>query len=409
MSQRAYHYRTRRCVQLQGNEVSAKVLNYLDTKLAVEVTRDLVRIPSVVGDEKPIAEYLAKKLSSLGFKNVEMPEVFPGRPNVVAWFDGPKPGTVFAFNGHLDTKPVCEGWDEDPFSGDIRNGRLYGHGVMDMKAGLGAQVAAAHALKEAGIPAGRIYFSAVCDHMGDQGGAKHFFAHNKVDRCILGELTDLKVCVAHRGRYYFDVTAIGKAAHTCHREKAINAIAKMAPLVTRLEALRYVPTSVSSRIKELVGEELIMAVGRIYGGLPPGGPSMIPDKCTIRVDTRPQPGVSVEEVRAVLEKAIEKAKAEDPQLKVEMVLTDVRDYFSVPEDAVVVKAIRRAVEVVTGGPAEVIGTSWLGDTSSFGRQVETVIYGPGHDPVYMPNEFLPLSDIETAAKVYALAALWALE
>jgi acetylornithine deacetylase/succinyl-diaminopimelate desuccinylase-like protein len=73
-----------------------------------------------------------------------------------------------------------------------------------------------------------------------------------------------------------------------------------------------------------------------------------------------------------------------------------------------VRYIREASRIVQGGDAEVVGMSWLGDTSTFGPWVPTVIYGPGREPVYMPNEYLTFDEIETATKVYALTAAFAL-
>ena len=139
---------------------------------------------------------------------------------------------------------------------------------------------------------GKVLVAAVADHMGQQQGAIRFFEDHTADYCILAELTDLNIYLGHRGRAYWDITSIGKAAHTCHRHLAVNAIAKMVPLIEEVEALRYVP-DLPEWVAELFGRELYTAVGRIYGGLPPGGPSMIPDECTIRVDSRPQPGVEI--------------------------------------------------------------------------------------------------------------------
>ena len=149
----------------------------------------------------------------------------------------------------------------------------------------------------------------------------------------------------------------------------------------------------------------IVFVGRIFGGLFPGGPSMIPDKCTIRVDTRPQPGVPMEEVKALIEGAIEKAKARDPEIKIEMVVADQKNSYMVPTDAPVVRCLAEAWETVMGEKPVFVGGSWLGDTASFGDLCETVIFGPGGEPVYQPNESIALSDLEAATKINTLAAL----
>ena len=75
---------------------------------------------------------------------------------------------------------------------------------------------------------------------------------------------------------------------------------------------------------DLFGPETFMAPGRIYGGLPPGGPSMIPDECVIRVDCRPQPGVTTEQVRAEIDRCLAAAARRDPRFRAEVELVDVK-------------------------------------------------------------------------------------
>lgn len=213
----------------------------------------------------------------------------------------------------------------------------------------------------------------------------------------------MQIYVAHRGRYYFDISTIGRSAHTCHKYLAINSIEKMLPVVEELSKLKYFP-AISQEMKDLVGPELYIVVGRIFGGLFPGGPSMIPDRCTIRVDTRPQPGVPLAEVKAIIQGALDRAMARDKEIKLEIVDADIKNSFMVDPKAEIVTSLRAAWESVMGKPARLVGGSWLGDTASFGHLCDTVIFGPGGEPVYQPNESLALSDIEAATKIYALTA-----
>ena len=378
---------------------------HLAQRISVRVTQEMVRTDSTNGKEGGLGRQLADQLEALNAGRVWCEEVFDGRVNTLWEIDSGKPGPHLLFTGHLDTKPVCEGWTRDPFDAAIINQRLFGHGVMDMKAGLGCQVGAMKTLIDGRIPfCGKITFAAVCDHMGDQTGAIDLFKRHKFDYCVLGELTDMQIYVAHRGRYYFDISTIGRSAHTCHKDRAINAIEKMLPVAEELSKLKYFP-KISDEMKELVGPELYTAVGRIYGGLFPGGPSMIPDRCTIRVDTRPQPGVPLDEVKALLEGALEKAKARDPQIRLQVDVADVKNSFMVPTDSRIVVCLRDAWETVMGRPAKFRGGSWLADTASVGHLCETVIFGPGGDPVYQPDESLALSDMEAATRIYALTAL----
>ncbi len=388
--------------------MNTQTLDKLDASTAAEtaigLTQEMVRIDSTNGKEDTLARDLETRLKSLKVGKVWCEKTYEGRLNTLWEVDSGKPGPSLLFTGHLDTKPVCEGWQRDPFDGAIENGRLYGHGVMDMKAGLGSLVGGIMTMIDSGVDfKGKITFVAVADHMGQQTGSIDLFRRHKFDHCVLAELTDMQIYIAHRGRYYFDISTIGHSAHTCHKYKAVNAIEKMLPVVEEISKLKYFP-NIPQEMKDLVGPELYTAVGRIYGGLFPGGPSMIPDRCTIRVDTRPQPGVPIEEVKGLIEGALQRAKARDPQIVLEMVDADVKDSFMVDPNATVVVALKSAWETVMGRPVTFRGGSWLGDTASFGTLCETVIFGPGGEPVYQPNESLALSDIEAATRIYALTA-----
>ena len=135
--------------------------------------------------------------------------------------DSGRPGPTLVLTGHIDTKPVCVGWTDDPYSGRLADGRLHGHAVMDMKAGVAGVVEAGAAMaRERSTWRGRILVAAVADHMGQQQGAIRFFEEHAADYCLLAELTDLDIYLGHRGRLYWDITSIGRAAHTCHRHLA---------------------------------------------------------------------------------------------------------------------------------------------------------------------------------------------
>jgi acetylornithine deacetylase/succinyl-diaminopimelate desuccinylase-like protein len=309
----------------------------------------------------------------------------------------------------MDTKPVSHGWQRAaPFSGDIIDDAVYGHGVMDMKAALACQIVAIEAVRDSGLPlAGTLAMAAVSDHMGDQLGSIAYFNAHHADLCVLGELTGNEVCLGHRGRYYFDVTVRGRSAHTCHKHDAINANVLAARAVLALDESRLEP-ELAEGVGELFGRETYIVPGRIYGGLPPGGPSMIPDECVIRVDCRPQPGVSAEQVRAEIDRCLARARQADPRFTAEVELADVKNgYLARPQDEVVT-LMTDAVRLVRGTEPALVTENWLGDTASFGEKVPTVIFGPGGRPVYCPDEHLSVADIHEAAKVYATFAALAL-
>jgi acetylornithine deacetylase/succinyl-diaminopimelate desuccinylase-like protein len=135
---------------------------------------------------------------------------------------------------------------------------------------------------------------------------------------------------------------------------------------------------------------------------------MIPDECVIRVDCRPQPGVTTGQVRAEIERCLAQAAAADERFAAQVELADVKNgYLAKPGDPVV-QLITEAVTLVRGAEPKLVTENWLGDTASFGDKVPTVIFGPGGPPVYCPDEHLPVADIHEATKVYALFAALAL-
>jgi acetylornithine deacetylase/succinyl-diaminopimelate desuccinylase-like protein len=381
------------------------VLGAVDVEDAVRLTQEIVRIPSVVGEEAELSDALTARMRTMGYDEVYQQEALPGRKNVIGVVDSGRPGPTLLLTGHIDTKPVCVGWDEDPYSGRLEGDRLYGHAVMDMKAGIAGVVAAGASLARCReLWSGRVLVCGVVDHMGDQIGAIRFFEEHEADLCILAELTDLDIYLGHRGRLYWDITAYGRAAHTCRRHEAVNSIARMAPLIEQIEALRLTP-EVSEEVTELVGPELYTAVGRIYGGLPPGGPSMIPDETTIRVDSRPHPGLGEEAVKPALEECIATVAERFPDTRYEMVLADRKDSYLIEREHPLVRGLHAAFEELEGREPRYGAGSWLADTASVGQLVPTVIFGPGHDPVYTPNEYLDVADIERAARINTLTAV----
>jgi acetylornithine deacetylase len=389
--------------------IAARVTGHIDEDRVVELVRQVCRIPSILGEEGPLAEFLAGVMRESDFEGVELQPVLPERPNANGHLDF-GPGRTVVLTGHLDTKPVSLGWEKStPWSGDLIDGAVYGHGIMDMKAALACQIVAMEAVRASGVEvAGRLAFSGVSDHMGDQKGAIAYFDQHPADLAVLGELSDNEIFLGHRGRYYYDIHVQGRSAHTCHKPLAINANTLAAHAIIELDASALRP-QLESWVTDLFGPETYMAPGRVYGGLPPGGPSMIPDECVIRVDCRPQPGVSLETVRAEIDACLARAAERDPRFKAEVRLADVKPgYLARPEDEVV-EIMRRSVRSVRGGAEPDLQVAgWLGDTASFGEKVPTVIFGPGGEPVYCPDEHLSVDDILEATRVYATYAALAL-
>src|SRR4051812_10942195 len=214
----------------------------------VAFTADLVRIPSVnpPGEEyEACAHWLGDSLARRGFA-IEYVAA-EGRPehtarhprtNVIATRRG-GPGAVVHLNGHIDVVPAGDGWTVDPFAGVVRDGKIYGRGVCDMKAGIAAAVFAAEAIARAGVPLpGTIEISGTVDEeSGGFAGVAYLaergrIAKGRTDYVIIPEPLNVdRICIGHRGVYWFEVTARGRIGHGSMPFLGVSAIDGMSRLL----------------------------------------------------------------------------------------------------------------------------------------------------------------------------------
>ena len=197
----------------------------IDTDRLVELVAQVCRIPSVLGDEGPLAEFLHDLMKRVRLRGDgaaagdRQPAERAGRAGVRRRAGGScSPGTW--------TPSRCPTAGPPPRRSPARSSTasVYGHGIMDMKAALVCQIVAMEALRDSGVPlAGTLAMAAVSDHMGDQLGSIAYFDSYPADLAVLGELSDNEIFLGHRGRAYFDITVLGKSAHTCHKPLAVNA------------------------------------------------------------------------------------------------------------------------------------------------------------------------------------------
>ena len=193
---------------------------------AVALTKALVAIdsrnPSLVAGgpgEGACAQALAAVLADWGFR-VELQESGPGRPNVIARIGrqsgpGGPPGRTLLLNGHLDTVGV-EGMLHAPWDPVVENGRLYGRGATDMKAGVAAMAAAAARAQRSsrGGLEGEVVLTAVTDEEYTSAGTRAVLASGvRADAAIVTEPTRLAICPAHRGFSWLELVVHGRAAH----------------------------------------------------------------------------------------------------------------------------------------------------------------------------------------------------
>ena len=230
--------------ELRGPPVPASArgrLAAMPPATAAELVAELVSIDSVNPDlvpggagEAEVAAYVADWLRDAGL-DVEVDEAAPGRHSVVGVARGTGGGRSLMLNGHIDTVGV-DGM-ERPFEPVVRDGRLYARGGYDMKAGVAACMLAAKRVASEEL-AGDVIVTAVADEEYASIGTQSVLERWRADAAIVTEPTALRVCVAHKGFVWAELETTGRAAHGSRPAEGVDAIARMAPALSRLADLQ---------------------------------------------------------------------------------------------------------------------------------------------------------------------------
>ncbi len=231
-----------------------KVADLINKEDMVKLLREMVNIKSPFFEEGEIIDYLRGRLSYYNrlqteIHHYEEPAItgFKGE-NLIVRLAGSGNGPKMLINGHVDTVPLCDGWTVDPYAGIEKDGRLYGLGALDMKAGVAASIFVMEALVEAGIELrGDLLFTAVSDEEGPYGLGTHYTIVDGItdgaDFCIIPEPSgpfapgnEKFPCVAlgSRGTAVYYVKVKGQSAHGATPEKGINAVEDAARVINAL-------------------------------------------------------------------------------------------------------------------------------------------------------------------------------
>lgn len=372
---------------------------------AVALARALIAVdsqnPSLVpggAGEGAVAALLADVLREWGFA-VEMFEVTAGRPNVIARI-GRGGARSLMFNGHLDVVGVS-GMTHPPFDPVERDGRIWGRGSSDMKAGIAAMCAAALRAAESGLT-GEIVIAAVIDEEFASLGTRAILDRGiRADAAIIPEPTRLAIMPAHRGFVWMDIQVTGRAAHGSRWEIGIDAIRHAGLFLAALD--RYDGT-LTSRGHPLLGRPSVHA-SMIAGG---SGMSTYPDRCDLSIERRTIPGETPEQVRLEIEMLCDHVRIMQPDFK-----ATVRTALSQPPSDVATSSpiVRCLAEALAAsGIAESIGgmSAWTDAALLNAAGIPAICFGPGDIALaHAAEEFVSRKEIEDATRVLTdLALRW---
>ncbi len=369
----------------------------------IEFTSELVAIPT----ENPpgnayrdAAQLICRRLAELGFRDTRR------EGDCVLSFEGDGERTLY-FSGHYDVVPAQSPAQFDP---RIKGANLFGRGSSDMKSGLAAMTYAAVALRDAGaLRNGRVGLVFVPDEeTAGPRGSRYL-----VERGLLGangiamltpEPAGSVVWNANRGAVTLKLTVQGKTAHVGRQHEGVNAFEHMLNVANALLELKREVETRTTRFSiqpEAARRSILMLGGQAESGV---NFNVVPQVCSFTVDRRINPEENFAEEKQRLLAMIDRARAGGTQIEVEVLQEGAS--CGVDENCEAGRALARAIEFVTGKPAQFEMCPGLLEIRFYAeRGIPAFAYGPGLLSVsHGPNEFVPLKRIVECAQIYALTA-----
>jgi acetylornithine deacetylase/succinyl-diaminopimelate desuccinylase-like protein len=390
----------------------------------VATTQRLVAVaspnpPSDTHDVAGVAEALLREIPGI---EIERIEPAPRVVSLVGRIRGARPGRRLIFNGHLDTFPLREDlpWTVPPLGGVLKDGRLYGRGVCDMKGGVACSILAASLLAELRDAwAGEIVLTLAGDeeNMGSLGSGYllEHIPHASGDANICGDVGSPRVVrFGEKGLMWVEIEAAGSPAHGAHVHKGTNAIDRLRAALDRLKALEDVPfqappvvTAAIARAKAIseplsgAGEaetlgRVTVNIGTIEGGT---SPNLVPTHAIARADIRLPVGITTDVLAKQLDEWL--TPLEGVSWKA---IRRFEPSFTDPGHEIVRRTAQVAAEVLREAPA--VNMRVGGSDSRWYRmyKVPTVVLGLTPFNMGGPDEHVLVDELTAVAKIHALVA-----
>lgn len=395
-----------------------QLLALIDDEELIHWVQELTRIPSVWRPERgegeeAAAHWLAERCRAIGLEtHVQIVE--PGRPNVIA-LHKMAAGPTLMFEGHTDV--VTEGdptaWTDPPFSATIRDGRIYGRGANDMKAGVVCALMATKAIVESGIKLnGTILLGFVCDEEGRMIGIKEFVARGWADQvtaAIICEPEENHLCICQKGVMWLHVVIHGEMAHGAMPLTGVNSAYPMARFLAAVEQIEAAEIA-SHGSHEHLGQPSITPtiLASPARGQGEAQNNVMPGATEVVLDCRLVPGQKPEQVATAVKEALEQVIANDRSLRFTFHILEIRHPTQTDADEAVVTTLAAAYRDVTGQPPIYGGVPGSTDGTILNARagIPIVTCGPGdiHIPHHI-DEWVSIAEIKLAVRMYVLAAV----
>ncbi len=390
----------------------------------IGLCRDLVRIDSQnpPGDTGPLASAIERLLAEEPGIATRQVTARPPAVNLIARIAGRSPGRRLVINGHLDTFPIGDAgrWTMPPLGGASEEGRIYGRGAADMKAGLAAAILAARLLaRHRDAWSGELVLTLVGDEeTGGKWGTQHLLKSEPEaagDFMLSADAGSPQVVrIGEKGQIWLEISAEGKANHGAHVHLGVNAIERLMAALERLAALRDLPCPIPDAVRAVMaaaqmvseavsgaGEAHTLAhvtlnIGRIEGG---SAVNIIPDAARALCDVRIPPGLAV----ADIEREVGRLIGGLPGIA-HRVLSATEATVTDPDHECVRLAIANAASVVPGGAVVNMRVGFSDARFYRLHGVPSIVYGPTPHNMGGPDEHVTIDDLFAVFYVHAMTA-----
>jgi acetylornithine deacetylase len=399
------------------------VLAAVNEDRLVQTAADLVSIPSPTGSEQAMGEHMRGIYEEMGLK-VLWHEVEDGRPNVVGTLEGTGGAKSLMFNGHMDTsysgqEPWFRGIAGFQPSGFVRDGRVWGLGISNMKGALACYVEAVRALQDAGLRLrGDLLIATVSgeiektqwgteyagkEYRGYSTGSRFLPAHGGIaDMCILGEPTQRKIVLGHYGSVWMRISTAGPFTHQAYMQGRLgeNSIVKIRDVIDAV--LEWIPTWQERTAYQ--GEPGLVGLGSLNAGFP-WRLSRTPIRADLFLDVRVPPTMPMTEAVTELKSFVRELRERYPEHGVDHEIYLTAPGAEIAEGHPLIQAIDECHAEVMGAPPERSTVHWFSDASSLTRYgIDCVNYGTSSGDHGPEGENLEIDGLVDVARVYALTA-----
>ena len=372
----------------------------------IELISDMVRIESVTpwliptgSGEAAVASFIADWLAGTGAE-IEIVDVEPGRPNLLARLRGKKPGPTLCLNAHSDTVGYAN-WPDEALVPRLDGDRLYGLGAADDKGMCAAAMLTLRSLARSGGPEkGDLLVACVADEEGISIGSEHLAKMGGIDAAIVIEANGLpEIAVEHQGFGWIDVITHGVAAHGSAPDVGVDAIVHLAEVITRLHRL---DTTTFVANPDPMNGRTVFHTGTVVGGT---DYATYPNRATLGIEIGTQPGEHLSNRVAEIEAILDEIALTEPGFRGEVVVRLDREPFRAEGHETLLATVSRAVEAVMGEPARLVGVNaWTDAALMQDVGIPTLLMGATGGNFHAPQEWVSVSDVVNLCGILEMAA-----